>query len=76
MEDGIKKLTKAHQKTEKLQERQAASLDLLVKLQTQAYAASLSRHPRSLATSAICPTLLLVGFLLQTTAVQGLGASS
>ena len=36
MEDGIKKLAKAHQKTEKLQERQAASLDLLVKLQTQA----------------------------------------
>ena len=36
MEDGIKKLAKYHQKSEKLQERQAASLDLLVKLQTQA----------------------------------------
>ena len=35
MEDGIKKLAKAHQKTEKLQERQAESLELLVKLQTQ-----------------------------------------
>ena len=36
MEDGIKKLTKSQQKSEKLQERQASSLELLVKLQTQA----------------------------------------
>ena len=56
MEDGIKKLAKAHQKTEKLQERQAASLDLLVKLQTQAYADPLLRHPRSLATLTSCHT--------------------
>ena len=35
MEEGIKKLAKSHQKTEKLQERQAESLELLVKLQTQ-----------------------------------------
>ena len=56
MEDGIKKLAKAHQKTEKLQERQAASLDLLVKLKTQAYADPLLRHPRSLATPASCHT--------------------
>ena len=36
MEDGIKKLAKSHKKSEELQERQAKSLDLLVKLQTQA----------------------------------------
>ena len=54
MEDGIKKLAKAQQKTEKLQERQAASLDLLVKLQTEAYADRLLRHPRSLATPVSC----------------------
>ena len=36
MKDGIKKLTKSQQKSEKLQERQASSLELLAKLQTQA----------------------------------------
>ena len=60
MEDGIKKLAKAHQKTEKLQERQAASLDLLMKLQTKAYAKltlsppPLFRHPRYLPNCALC----------------------
>ena len=62
MEDGIKKLAKAHQKTEKLQERQAASLDLLVKLKTQAYADPLLRHPRSLATLASCHAKLCILF--------------
>ena len=36
MEEGIKMLTKLHQNTEKLQEGQAASLNVLIKLQTQA----------------------------------------
>ena len=36
MEKGIKMLTKLHQNTEKLQEGQAASLNVLIKLQTQA----------------------------------------
>ena len=54
MEDGIKQHAKAQQKSEKLQERQAASLDILVKLQTKAYANSFSRHPRFFATLVIC----------------------
>ena len=62
MEDGINKLAKAQKKTEKLQERQAASLDLLVKLQTQAYADPLLRHPRSLATPVSCHAKLCIVF--------------
>ena len=71
MEDGIKQLAKAQQKSEKLQERQAASLEMLVKLQTKAYANSFlsppsrRRHPRYL------PKRALLRFLLQTEAVSG-----
>ena len=36
MEDGIKNLAKSDKKSEEMQERLAKSLDLLVKLQTQA----------------------------------------
>ena len=55
MEKDTKKLMKAQQQTEKLQERQASSLEFLVSLQRKRKQTPLTRHPRSLATLLYLP---------------------